>query len=79
MGGVRKPDYAGIRVPALAVYATVKEPAAIADLQQTSVKQFQAEVAKGRAIELEGAHHYVFLSNEGDVLRELKAFLAALR
>lgn len=77
MEGVRKPDYAGIRVPALALYATVKEPAA--EYQQANEKSFQAEVAKGRVIALEGAKHYVFLSNEGDVLRDLRAFLAGLR
>ena len=31
-----------------------------------------------RVVELWGAHHFVFLSNEGDVLREVRAFLATL-
>jgi len=31
-----------------------------------------------RVVELWGADHFVFLSNEGDVLRELRAFLATL-
>lgn len=31
-----------------------------------------------RVVELWGAHHFVFLSNEGDVLREMRAFLATL-
>ncbi len=32
-----------------------------------------------RVVELWGADHFVFLSNEADVLRELRAFLATLR
>jgi non-heme chloroperoxidase len=32
-----------------------------------------------RVVELWGADHFVFLSNEGDVLRELRAFLATLK
>ena len=31
-----------------------------------------------RVVELWGADHFVFLSNEADVLRELRAFLATL-
>jgi non-heme chloroperoxidase len=31
-----------------------------------------------RVVKLPGAHHYVFISNETDVLRELRAFLRAL-
>jgi non-heme chloroperoxidase len=36
-------------------------------------------VPAARVITLAGAHHYVFLSNETDVLRELNAFLSQLR
>jgi pimeloyl-ACP methyl ester carboxylesterase/glyoxylase-like metal-dependent hydrolase (beta-lactamase superfamily II) len=32
-------------------------------------------VATARVVRLAGAHHYVFLSNEADVLREMRAFL----
>jgi pimeloyl-ACP methyl ester carboxylesterase len=32
-----------------------------------------------RVVRLPGANHYVFLSNEADVLREMRAFLGRLR
>ena len=38
-----------------------------------------AGVPTARIVELPGANLYMFLSNEGDVLREIRAFAAALR
>jgi non-heme chloroperoxidase len=32
-----------------------------------------------RVVRLPGANHYVFLSNEADVLREMRAFLSRLQ
>ena len=29
----------------------------------------------GRVVELRGAHHYLFMSNEAEAMRELTAFL----
>jgi pimeloyl-ACP methyl ester carboxylesterase len=37
--------------------------------------RFRREVANGRVVELHGAHHYVFISNEAEVMREMTAFL----
>jgi hypothetical protein len=34
---------------------------------------------KAHVIALPGAHHYVFLSNEPDVLREMHTFLAGVQ
>jgi hypothetical protein len=31
-----------------------------------------------RVVEMPGANHYVFLSNEAEVLHELRAFMAVL-
>jgi len=42
-------------------------------------RAFEEGVPGARVVRLAGAHHYVFLSNEADVLRELRAFIAALR
>jgi non-heme chloroperoxidase len=39
-------------------------------------KSIQSAPTKVRIVNLPGASHYVFLSNEADVLRELRAFLA---
>ena len=38
-------------------------------------KKLQSEVPGARVIEMPGADHHVFLSNESDVLRELRRFL----
>jgi pimeloyl-ACP methyl ester carboxylesterase len=38
----------------------------------------RAGVPEARVIELPGANHYIFLSNEQDVLREIRAFLTDL-
>ena len=42
-------------------------------------KAFEEGVPGARVVRLERAHHYVFLSNEANVLRELHAFIAGLR
>lgn len=41
-------------------------------------KRLQSEVPGARVIEMPGADHHVFLSNESDVLRELRRFLEGL-
>ena len=99
--GVEKPDYASIRVPALALYAapgTWKEmvPGApeLDDPQKRAAAErvvvhaartrkymedtFRSGVVNSRVIEIPGASHYVFRTNEADVLREIRAFLASL-
>jgi pimeloyl-ACP methyl ester carboxylesterase len=84
--------YTDIRVPVLAIYAlphagepVSKDPAARAaaearDLLTTGAqaKAFENGVHSARVIRLAHANHYVFLSNEADVLREMNAFLSSL-
>jgi pimeloyl-ACP methyl ester carboxylesterase len=41
-------------------------------------KKLQTEVPGARVIEMPGADHHIFLSNESDVLRELRRFLEGL-
>jgi non-heme chloroperoxidase len=43
------------------------------------IAAFQNGVAHSRVVELPGANHYLFISNEGDVLRELREFMGGLR
>ena len=99
--GVRKPDYARIQAPALAIYATPRSahdlappwvtsetPAMLEALNeeyalllvasQQRIADFRSGIAHSRVIELPGANHYLFLSNEADVLREVRAFLSEL-
>jgi non-heme chloroperoxidase len=40
-------------------------------------RTFAAEVRRGRVVEIYGATHYVFISNEADVLKEMRSFLLA--
>ena len=53
--------------------------AALDSLTEKQAKAFETGVPTVRVIRLPGAHHYVFLSNEVDVLREMRAFLTSLR
>jgi pimeloyl-ACP methyl ester carboxylesterase len=95
-----KPDYAGIRVPVLAIYQaqrlfdevaagyvirTDQERAALRqDYDATRVlyerwqRDLRSAIPTARIVELPGANLFMFLSNEGDVLREIRAFAATL-
>jgi non-heme chloroperoxidase len=93
-----KPNYAGIRVPVLAIYQAdrpFEEVAAdfvIRNEQERAALRQQyaatramyikwqhdllAGVPTARIVELPGASLFMFLSNEADVLREIRAFAA---
>ena len=45
-------------------------------LAEKQVKAFEEGVAGARVVRVPNAHHYVFISNEAEVLREMRAFLA---
>ena len=47
------------------------------DLTEKQAKAFEDGVPTARVIRLRGMHH-IFLSNEPDVLREMRAFLAGV-
>jgi pimeloyl-ACP methyl ester carboxylesterase len=99
--GVEKPDYAHIRVPALALYAaprTWKEMmpgvpeftdpekraaaervvARAARTRRYMEDTFHSGVSNSRVVEIAGASHYIFRTNESDVLREIRTFLKSL-
>jgi pimeloyl-ACP methyl ester carboxylesterase len=93
-----KPNYAGIRVPVLAMYQAqppFEEVAADFDIrnqqEHAALRQqyeatramytrwqhdLRAGVPTARIVELPGANLFMFLSNEADVLREIRAFAA---
>jgi hypothetical protein len=52
--------------------------AALTPLTQAQISAFQKTVPTALVITIPNAHHYVFLSNEPAVLRELRIFLATL-
>jgi non-heme chloroperoxidase len=85
--------YTNIPVPILAIYAVphdlgplpgVDAPARAAfeandeATTGTQAKAFESGVPSARVVRLPHANHYVFFSNEADVLREINAFLGSL-
>jgi len=42
------------------------------------IKRIERACGSARVIELWDANHFVFLSNEAEVLREMRAFVASL-
>jgi pimeloyl-ACP methyl ester carboxylesterase len=51
---------------------------ALTALTDRQAKAFAKGVPTARVVTLPGAHHYVYLSSEVDVLREMRAFLTGL-
>jgi pimeloyl-ACP methyl ester carboxylesterase len=49
------------------------------ELGERQAKALQEAVPTARVVKVAGADHYVFLSNEADVLREMAVFLKSLR
>ncbi len=88
--GVRK--YTDIRPPVLAIFAlpqqiseSFPDEAARAAFEARAtantaaqVNAFEAGVPSARVVRVPHASHYIFQSNEADVLREIKAFLGSL-
>jgi len=90
MSGVQK--YSDIHVPVLAIFAVphnngqpFKDDAARAAAEArdeavtgAQAKAIEAGIPGARVVRLAHANHYVFRSNEADVLREINAFVASL-
>jgi pimeloyl-ACP methyl ester carboxylesterase len=84
--------YTHIPVPTLAIYALppnfddmpgdpaqrAKFEARMAVTNEAQAKAFEGGVPSARVVRLPRAKHEVFSSNEGDVLREMKAFIGSL-
>jgi pimeloyl-ACP methyl ester carboxylesterase len=84
--------YTEIHGPVLAIYASPHEAPASAtdsaararadsaDLARITpqINAFERGVPSARVVRLPHANHYVFRSNEADVLREIRAFIAGL-
>jgi len=84
LAGMQK--YTDIPVPILAIFALPHDrgdlgPEAQArDLETTAAqaKAFETGLPSARVVRLAHANHYVFQSNEADVLREINAFIGGL-
>ena len=84
--------YMNVRVPVLAFFAlphdlgpsidndsVARAAAEAADAPDVAqMNAFERGVPSSRVVRLPHANHYVFLSNEADVLREMRAFLGSL-
>jgi non-heme chloroperoxidase len=46
--------------------------------QRRSIEHFRREARQGKVIELSGAHHHLFLSHREQIVRETRAFAAAM-
>ncbi len=68
--------YSEIRCPILAVFA--RQEGFAAEAVKDQAQAVQADGPGARVVLLGNASHYIFLSNEGDVLRETNAFIASL-
>ena len=53
--------------------------AVLTALTESQAKAFKNGVPTARVVRLRNADHYVYLSNEADVLREMRSFLSGLR
>lgn len=85
--------YTAVHAPVLLIYAAphtgyppVKDPAMRASAEardeanaNAQAKAFKTAVPQARVVKLPHANHYVFQSNEADVLREMDAFIAGLK
>jgi pimeloyl-ACP methyl ester carboxylesterase len=69
---INKSTVSAVRKAARAYFTTIDA------LTEKQAKAFEAGVRTARVIRLRGAH-YIFLSNEPDVLREMRAFLTGLK
>ena len=85
--------YTNIPVPILAFYAVPHDLGPLTGVDATAraafeasdeavtsaqAKAFESGLPSARVVRLPHANHYVFFSNEADVLREMSAFLASL-
>jgi pimeloyl-ACP methyl ester carboxylesterase len=86
-------EYTEIKCPVLAIFAvphnlgaaykdnpTVRAALEADDLARTTAqsKSFESGIPSAHVVRLPNASHYVFLSNEVDVLREMNSFVGAL-
>jgi non-heme chloroperoxidase len=95
---IQAPDYAAVKIPALAIYAfadpdpplppwydagdqelraNLAERARIAsDIKRRSIDLFRRNVEKGQVLEMRNAGHYIFQSNQQEVLDAIEKFAA---
>ena len=71
--------YTSIRCPVRAIYAIPQNDSAAAADVRAQATAFERGVLGSRVVRLSNATHFVFISNEADVVREINAFVGRLR
>ena len=97
---IQAPDYAAVKIPALAIYA-FEDPdkplpswydpndeelmANLAErtrlreaVKRENIELFRRGVEKGQVLEMQNATHYIFQSNQQEVLEAIEKFVASL-
>jgi non-heme chloroperoxidase len=69
--------YFAIEVPVLAIFNVPHSPVFLRTMEY-QVKAFETQVPQAEIIRIAQADHYVFQSNEAEVLRDMNAFIAKL-
>jgi non-heme chloroperoxidase len=69
--------YTHIDVPVLAIFNVPHTPAFLR-LAQNQAQAFKSQVPSARVVFISNADHYLFRTNEGDVLREINDFVGGL-
>jgi pimeloyl-ACP methyl ester carboxylesterase len=97
---IQAPDYAAVKIPALAIYAfedpnkplppwydptdkelmaNLAERSRISDaMKRESIELFKRNVEGGQVLEMQNATHYIFQSNQQEVLDAIEKFVAEL-
>jgi hypothetical protein len=71
--------YTNIPVPILAIFAVPHENDQADPETEQRAKAFETGISTARVVRLPHANHYLFMSNEADVLREINTFLQTLK
>ncbi len=71
------PDAPEIKEPEQ-LSAAERVVAQMAKMRKHMADEFRSGVAKSSVVEIAGASHYLFRTNEDDVLREIEGFLRGL-
>jgi non-heme chloroperoxidase len=66
-----------IHSPVLAIYS-LPQSKLDSTHEEAQAKVFEEGISSARVVWVPGANHYVFLSNEAEVLREMREFLGNL-
>ena len=100
VAAIQKPDYAAVKIPALAIYAfadpnaplptwfdpddkelmaNLAEHSRISDaMKRESIELFRRNVEQGQVLEMQNATHYIFQSNQREVLEAVEKFAGDL-